>query len=189
MPINPTMISVDVEAAGPTPDRFALLSIGACVAADPNVTFYAELKPDLKDSLPDALAVSGLSLELLASRGDAPKTAMTNFAAWLETAVPTGQRPVMAAFNAPFDWLFVSTYFHRYVGHNPFGHSALDMKALYMGVTGSAWGDTGMAQATARYGIDQLLTHHALEDAIYQAVLLRHILAEREEPPLSRSNT
>ena len=44
--------------------------------------------------------------------------------------------------NAPFDWSFINYYFHKYLGMNPFGFSALDVKAYYMGATGCSWRDT-----------------------------------------------
>ena len=127
----------------------------------------------------EALAVSGLSMDALAASGRPPERAMAELEAWLGEVVPPDQRPVMVGFNAPFDWLFVNAYFWRYLGRNPFGHAALDLKALYMGVTGCGWRETGMARVAARYGIEGVLPHHAGEDARYQAMLMRHILAER----------
>ena len=40
-----TFISVDVETSGPYPERYSLLSIGACVVENPDEGFYIELKP------------------------------------------------------------------------------------------------------------------------------------------------
>jgi hypothetical protein len=36
----------------------------------------------------------------------------------------------------------VNYYFHRFLGTNPFEFTALDIKALYMGATGSSWRHT-----------------------------------------------
>ena len=55
------------------------------------------------------------------------------FAAWLERVAPSGSRPVFVALNAPFDWMFVADAAWRHLGRNPFGTSALDIKALYIG--------------------------------------------------------
>ena len=55
-------VSVDVETAGPHPGGHALLSIGACLVYDPGQTFYVELQPDRQAAVPEALAVSKLSL-------------------------------------------------------------------------------------------------------------------------------
>ena len=40
---------------------------------------------------------------------------------------------MFVGFNASFDWSFVNWYFHKFVGTNPFGVAALDIKAYYMG--------------------------------------------------------
>lgn len=74
--------------------------------------------------------------------------------------------------------MFVNDYFHRFLGRNPFGHTALDIKALYMGLTGATWAATSMQYVAARYLAGRNLTHHALSDAQDQAELLRRMLAE-----------
>ena len=174
-------ISVDVETAGPHPGSHALLSIGACLALEPDKTFYVELQPDREAAVPEALAISGLSLGGLAEHGVPPAAAMAQFKAWTLEQTPAGGRPVFVAFNAPFDWMFVAEYFHRYLGRNPFGHSALDLKAFYMGLTGAPWSETALHHVAARYGRRQELAHHALSDAQDQAALFRAMLAEARQ--------
>jgi ribonuclease T len=171
-------VSVDVETAGPNPSQYALLSIGACLVADPQRTFYVELQPVNGNFTSEALAVSGLSLEELAERGLPPAEALARFEAWLEAEIPSNQQPIFVAFNAPFDWMFVNDYFHRFLGRNPFGHAALDLKAFYMGLTGVHWSETTMRYVAARYLSNRQLTHHALRDAQDQAELFRKMLAE-----------
>jgi len=175
----PPYVSVDVETAGPYPARYSLLSIGACRVADPACNFCVELQPLGREALPEALAVSGLSLEELAGRGLPPREAMARFERWLTQELP-GQQPIFVAFNAPFDWMFVCDYFHRFLGRNPFGHAALDLKALYMGLTGAPWYETGMRYVAARYLDQRRLTHHALQDALSQAEIFRRMLEELE---------
>ena len=171
-------ISVDVETAGPNPGRYSLLAIGACTLAEPSRTFYIELQPVNAEMLPEAYAVHGLALEDLAVRGVPPAAAQERVETWLVEVVPPGAQPVCVAFNAPFDWMFVCDYFQRFLGRNPLGHSALDIKAFYMGLTGSAWEETGMSSISSHYGIDRPLTHHALQDAIDQAGLFRRMLSQ-----------
>jgi ribonuclease T len=178
IPDSETYISVDVETAGPNPGRYSLLSIGACLLAAPSQNFYVELKPVNEEMLPEAFAVHGLSLEALAARGLPPEEALTQFEAWLEQVVPGDGRPVFVAFNAPFDWMFVCDYFHRFLGRNPFGYSALDMKAYIMGLVGTSWSQANISHISKRYMEDQPLSHHALQDAIDQAALFRKILEE-----------
>jgi ribonuclease T len=166
-------VSVDVETGGPSPSEYPLLSIGACLVEEPDRGFYVELQPVPVRAAPEALAVSGLSLQCLAENGLPPLAAMEKFERWLETVIPVGQRPVFVAYNAAFDWMFVCDYFHRYLGRNPFGHAAVDVKSLFMGVAKVPWPETSIPHAARRYGITETLTHNALEDAVYQAALFR----------------
>ena len=83
--------------------------------------------------------------------------------------------PVFVGLNAPFDWSFVNYYFHRYLQSNPFGFTALDIKALYMGATGSSWTDTRSSRMAARLHPKSKGDHQALHDAQYQAELFRLI--------------
>jgi len=176
---NPlTFISVDVETAGPSPSEYSLLTIGACVVDKPQSTFYVELKPVNNNAVPEALAISRLSLSRLAERGLEPGEAMARFESWLKAEVPPGNLPLMVAFNAPFDWMFVSDYFHRYLGRNPFGHTALDIKSFYMGFAHVEWQETTMKHVKPRYLGDRQFTHHALRDALDQAEIFQKMYAE-----------
>ncbi len=183
------LISVDVETSGPIPGEYSMLSIGACLVSDPAQTFACELKPTSGNAVPEALAVSGLSLEELARTGLDPVDAMSSFAAWVGSVAGTGE-PVFVGFNAPFDWSFVNYYFHRYTGSNPFGFAALDIKALWMGITGCSWADTRSSSIASAVESRLVGDHDALHDALYQADLLRLMLAMRSDggPSLSTSD-
>ena len=172
------LISVDVETSGPNPSQYSLLSIGACLVSDPEQAFYVEIQPQNGNSLKEALTVSGLLLEELAQRGVHPAEAMARFESWLAEVVPEGHHPVFVAFNAPFDWMFVNDYFHRYLGHNPFGHAALDLKSFYMALWGTSWAETSMRHVARRYLEGRMLSHHALQDARDQAEVCRLMLAD-----------
>ena len=172
-----TYISIDIETAGPIPSEYALLSIGACRVDDPEVSFYVELQPTSMAFTREALEISGLSLETLTHEGLPPAEAMTNFEAWIHHVTADGSRAVFVAFNAPFDWMFVNEYFHRYLSRNPFGHSALDIKAYFMGLSGSMWTETRMVEIREVLELRGELSHHALEDAKEQAILFRHMLS------------
>ena len=174
--LSEIFISVDVETAGPNPAAYAMLSIGACLVNDPEVSFYVELQPDKDNILPSALAVSGLSMKNLAQSGVPPQKAMQDFADWVAQIVPQESSPVFVAFNAVFDWMFVDDYFHRYLGENPFGYAALDIKAYYMGLTGVKWGETKQRIISKKLGLDKQLTHNALRDAQDQAALFVRLL-------------
>lgn len=172
-----TLISVDVETAGPSPSGHALLSIGACLVDDPSAGFYVELRPDRAGVVPRALEVSGLSLADLERTGTEPAEAMSRFADWVDEVTPAGSAAVFVGFNAGFDWMFVADYFERHAVRNPFGHAALDIKSLAMGVLGCSWRDTSMRRLTPLFLPGQELSHNALEDARDQAALYRAIRA------------
>lgn len=166
-------VSVDVETAGPIPGEFSLLSIGACAVFEPTQTFACELKPINRNADPKALDVAGLSLDELERTGLDPAEAMRRFAAWLAKFAANDGTVVFVGFNAPFDWSFVNYYFHRFTGNNPFGFTALDIKALYMGAIGCSWADTRSSRIADRLKPNLVGDHKALRDAQYQAELFR----------------
>lgn len=177
-PITDFYISVDIETAGPNPAQFSLLTIGACTIDEPRATFYEELQPVNDKMTPESYAIHRLDLKRLAERGRSPQEVMSLFEDWIKAETPETSRPVFVAFNAPFDWMFVSDYFHRYLGRNPFGHTALDIKAFYMALSGVSWTETGMKNVSSRYLDSREITHHALRDAIDQAEIFQKMLAE-----------
>ena len=174
--INEVYICVDVETAGPIPGDYSLLSIGACTIDVPVTTFYIELKPINEQVMPEAAQVHQLSLPRLEIEGVEPKQAMVQFDAWLKDQAGPNHQPVLVAFNAPFDWMFINYYFFHYLGYNPFGHAALDIKALYMGLAGVAWRQTSWRFIDPHFVQVKGLTHHALQDALDQAKLFNKLL-------------
>ena len=155
-----------------------MLSIGACTITESQETIYLELKPDSPNFTKEALDVSALSLEDLAISGLSPSEAMQTFADWLKGINKNHKTPVFTAFNAAFDWMFVNTYFYRYLGYNPFGHKALDIKACFMGLHHTCYKVTSHKALCDYYQICLDLTHHALEDAINEAKIFKAILNE-----------
>ena len=176
-------ISVDIEAAGPIPGEYSMLSLGACLVGAPSISFYAELRPISERFIPEALAVGGLSLEHLALEGRDPDEAIAAFRRWILNTAAT-RKPVFVGFNASFDWQFVNWYFHKYLGENPFGIGALDIKAYYMGLIGCGWGETSSSRLQPRFQPTRALTHNALDDATSQAEIFEKLLAVRH--PLRR---
>jgi DNA polymerase III epsilon subunit-like protein len=168
-------ISVDVETSGPIPGEYSLLTIGAVNVDDLSQTFECALKPLNRNADPRAMEVTGLTLDELDRTGILPQEAMSRLGQWLASVVGPDAKPVFVGFNAPFDWSFVNYYFHRFAGGNPFGFSALDIKAYYMGSTGCSWGDTSSRRMAAVLHPATHGTHVALDDALYQAELFRLI--------------
>lgn len=173
-----TWVSVDVETSGPSPSLHSMLSIGACLVDDPEQGFYIELTPTTDLFVESAMSVSGLSHAELTTTGVDPREAMERFEQWLVAAVPAGHVPVFAGFNAPFDWMFVADWFERFLGRNPFGHSAIDIKSYYLGFAAESWHETSMSKVSPLYLGGRDLSHNALEDAKDQAELFRAMIAD-----------
>jgi ribonuclease T len=142
--------------------------------------FYIELQPVTGRAIPEALEITGLSMATLAEAGKPPAEALADFEAWVYAVVPETARPIFVALNAPFDWMFIDDYFHRFLNHNPFGHSALDIKAFYMGLAAVSWAQTSMEYLSARYLHGRALTHNALQDARDQGKIFAQILKEAQ---------
>ena len=181
-------ISVDIEADGPIPGPYSLLSIGAAVAgtqttegftpADPEErTFYRELRPISEEFVPEALAVSGLDRERLRSEGTEPAVALGEFTDWVRE-VGAGAQPVMCGYPATYDWTFLYWYLIRFTGSSPFGHSGcLDMKTLYATKAGMPLWAVAKGTMPRHLLSRRPHTHHALDDAVEQAELLANLMA------------
>jgi ribonuclease T len=175
-----TWVSVDVETSGPTPSTGSLIAIGACLVDRPDVGVRLLLRPD--PDLPwtaEAESIHGLRRADLERDGLEPAAAMRAFDAWLADAVPPGTRPVFVALNAPFDWMFLADATWRHLGRNPFGASALDLKALFLGRhldEVSRWADTSRVRMLERYPVGLPHTHDPLDDAREQAAICRALL-------------
>ncbi|MBX9396720.1 exonuclease [Streptomyces sp. TRM72054] len=179
--IKPSLyISVDIEADGPIPGPYSMLSLGAAVAgrqdadgftaADPEErTFYRELRPISEEFVPEALSVSGLDRERLGHEGAEPAVALAEFTDWVRE-VAAGAQPVMCGYPASYDWTFLYWYLIRFTGSSPFGHSGcLDMKTLYAVKAGLPL--RAVAKGTM-----------PLDNAVEQAELFANLMAWRPAP-------
>ncbi|GGI17620.1 3'-5' exonuclease [Oxalicibacterium faecigallinarum] len=171
--VREVFVSVDIETAGPVPGEYSMLSFGACLVDEPETTFGLTVKPLNRNADPEAMAVIGFTFEDLEKTGTAPQQAMAEFAQWVKAVCGEKGVPVFVGLNAPFDWSFINYYFHLFHGSNPFGFTALDIKAYYMGATGSSWRDTRSSAMSKRLSPNLKGTHDAVQDAVYQAELFR----------------
>lgn len=154
---------LDVEADGPIPHKYSMVSFGVVkVDDDLKTTFYGETHPISLVYNPDALAISGFSREEHEQFRD-PKDVMEEFAIWLKEN--SKGKPVMLSDNIAFDWQWINYYFHHYLGYNPFGYSGRRIGDLYCGLVKdpfSKW----------KYLRDTIANHHPVQDALGNAEAL-----------------
>ena len=177
-------ISVDVEASGPCPPAYSMLSIGACLVGNSEASFYAELRPISEQVVAEAIRVVGKPLEYFTKNGREAKAVVGEFEEWIKS-VSRGRSPVFVGFNAAFDWAFVNWYFHTYLGRNPFGIGPLDIKSYFMGLMGGSWEDTRSSRIPEMFKGPAVQTHNALDDAKSQSQMLekmlKYVQGRREE--------
>ncbi len=173
------LISVDIEADGPIPGDYSMISLGACLVEDPNIGFYKELKPISHKYDQGALSVSGLDRHALVTKGADARQTMKDFADWLMGVCDNEGRPVFVAFNATFDWMFVHWYFIHFLGRDPFGISGWDIKAYYAGLMKKLlWSETAKQKLEKKFLSAKPHTHNALDDAREQAEIFSRLRDE-----------
>jgi hypothetical protein len=189
MAVPDLYFSVDIEADGPIPGPFSMLSFALVVAGrfdggqfesrlDRPDTFYRELKPISGSFVPEALRVSGLDRSRLERKGADPHTAMTEARRWVVEHVHD-DRPVLTGFPLMFDWLFIYWYFERFAeGGSPFDHSAgLDMKTMYQQKAAVTTSDASLRDLPDALRPVQAHAHNALDDALRQAEIFVRLFA------------
>jgi len=123
---------IDVEADGPIPGDYSMVSFGAVIVeSNLSKTFQARMRPISEQWIPEALAISGYSREECQKFED-PKTEMERFGNWIKEN--TVGAPMFISDNNGFDWQFINWYFHHFLEKNPFGFSSTNLGSLYKGV-------------------------------------------------------
>jgi len=178
--------SVDLEASGPVPPKYNLLSIGVTVVrtkGDHHVlgdSLYIELRPIFPGFDKDAVAVAGLDIDRLRREGEEPEQALGRLTQWIrEQNAGSKDWPVFVGHNAVFDWAYLAYYYAHYGMRNPFGYKGIDTKSLAMGRLGISWKDTSKESLERRLKLppqDPAQIHRADYDAWYQALILKALL-------------
>lgn len=160
---------VDVEADGPIPGDFSLVSFGAVrVDSELDQHYYGRCQPISQQFIPEALAVSGHSREETLAFDD-PKEVFEGFAAWIKKT--TVGQPMFVSDNNGFDWQFINWYFHHFLGTNPFGFSSTNLGSLYKGLVSDTFVNFKHLRKTKH-------THHPVDDALGNAQALLHMKNE-----------
>ncbi len=182
-------LSIDIEASGPFPGLFSMVSLGAVPVLrrektwtlDEDHSFYVEIQPlEGAGEDPEAMAIHGLTVPHLMESGLPPLEAMLDFEAWLKAR---GSRCVPAAWPSSFDHPYVGWYLQRFLGRNPLGWSAFDIPSYAMGLLRCH--RLNLRSALHKAGLTAPANpkpHHALYDAIEQGHLLANLLNHAGHP-------
>lgn len=168
-------IVIDVEADGPCPGLFNMISFGLVSVAYPEVSFLGEVAPIIDNpGQPAARNIVGVSYETQLTY-DPPERVMQAAAEWLKQT--TGdRRAIFWSDNPAFDWQYWNWYCHKYLGDNPAGFSARRIGDLDAGRRGQALNT--MAWKKHRQTTH---THNPVDDARGNAEGLQWILTEMGE--------
>ncbi len=159
-------IVVDVEADGPIPGPYSMVSFGAVIVDDRlETTFYGEVSPISDKWIPEALAISNISREQHL-KFSAPIIVMQSFDNWIKNN--TKGQPIFITDNNGFDFAFMNYYFHTYVGYNPFGWSSRRIGDLFCGYMN----DSHYKWKRHRKAVH---THHPVDDAKGNAEALLYL--------------
>lgn len=118
-----SLIFVDCEATGKSPSTAYLTEFGA-VSYPKRETFHGELYAITRTA----------DHKTVGAPKDHPEKVFADFDLWLKQ-VSNDSRPIFISDNPAFDWQWINDGFHKYLGHNPFGHSARRISDFYAGLT------------------------------------------------------
>lgn len=193
-------VSVDVEATGPVPGAYSMVSLGATAVAcrrgrkfdrfKQRPSFYAQIR-ELVDarSIPEAEKVARSAFDPK-MRDLPPEEFAEHYLDWLRhvKSISPGAQLVFVAYPLGFDWAFSHYYLEVFggVGQDPFGFSrALDIKTFYAAKAGVPIGQAVKGKMPGQLTRSkQRHTHNALDDAHEQGDLFCNIV---EWDPLQAS--
>lgn len=166
---------LDVEADGPCPGLFNMISFGIVSVTDVGHGFLGELAPLLDHpGIPEARKVVGVSLETQKTYAT-PEVVMRAAADWVMHTTG-GRRAAFWSDNPAFDWQYWNWYCHKFLGDNPAGFSARRIGDLDAGRRGEPL----TTMAWKKHRVTQH-THNPLDDARGNAEGLQWILTEMGE--------
>jgi len=185
-------ISCDIEADGPCPGLFSMLSFGlAAFTLDKRLVGTFSRNLEVLDGAQtdertmkwwaqaDQAAAYAKSREGLTS----PRGAMVDCKSWLEDMKVFG-RPIVVGAPSGFDFTFMYYYFQRFLGESPIGFASLDLRSYAAAVMKRQYRHVGKRQYPAEWIDDDLPhTHVALDDAIEQGCILINMMRHNLELP------
>jgi len=194
-----TYISIDIETDGPCPGINSMLSLGACVfrldeqELDTGLIVGRHWAANLS-ALPEAeqspatmewWATQPQAWEALQVDARSPATALVDFAAWIDQwrMMTAPGKVVAVAWPAAFDFSFVNYYCWRFTNSNPLSFACLDIRSYAAGLLNQPhYYNLPEEEIRKIAGVKRsdLKEHHALDDAIGQADLMKALLRAAE---------
>ena len=163
------LIVVDVEADGPVPPLYSMVSFGAVVVDKKgilNETFYGETAPISNLYIPESLAISGFSRKEH-EKFNEPLDVIHEFNDWVKKQ----GKCIFISDNLAFDWQWINYYFHKYVGSNPFGFSGQRIGDKFQGFYNDQYYKWKKHRKTAH-------THNPVDDAKGNAEALLYLYSQ-----------
>lgn len=166
--------SVDVEADGPIPGPYSMTEFGL-VKIDKegkfDIFFHGKCKPISDIWVPEALAISGKSREEVMDYPEPEKT-MKEAYEWVMDNNKS-DRPKVYSDNNGFDNMFLTWYFHKFYGKNPFGWSSNNIKNIYQGIMLDCFTNHKKLRKTKH-------SHHPVDDAKGNAEALHWMVTNKK---------
>ena len=126
---------IDIEADGPIPGDYSMLSFGAVRVDDElKTTYFSDMIYPISQKFdPSAIEAIGINRDDYVYGGRDPQVVMVEFNKWvLETSVKG--RPIFLSDNNGFDWMFYCWYTWHFTNSNPFGYSSRRIGDIYCGL-------------------------------------------------------
>lgn len=180
--MNEYYVSVDIEADGPIPGDYSMLSLGSAAFSDDGtlLSIFQENLLPLPGAKEDPETMNWWKTQpeawkkLLLDRRE-PSSVMSIYHEWLVGLAP---KPIFVGYPASYDFCFVYWYLIHFTGHSPFGHQALDLKTYAMAALEKEFKKTHKSSMPKEWFENlETHTHEAVQDAIEQGKLFFNIRA------------
>lgn len=194
-------ISTDIEADGPIPGEYSMLSLGS-VALDEDGKilgkFYKKLKTlEHAKQHPQTIEFWNKNKKAYAeatSNPESPEKVMKEYSNWLEKISEKHNKELyFLAYPATWDFMFVSWYLIKFVKRYeknhfldvPFHHQGIDIRTFAMAHSKKPYSQSGTsAWPESLLKIEKpkdFLEHKAVDDALKQGLLFINLLKENKK--------
>lgn len=191
-------ISTDIEADGPIPGEYSMLSLGS-VAINQNGKiigkFYRKLKR-LQNAKQHSQTMKWWKQNKKAykeatSNTEDPKRVMSDYNKWLKKIKSENKSDIFfLGWPANYDFMFVFWYIIKFVDEYkqksaldiPFGFHAIDIRSYAMGHLKTNYNKTRSKHLPKKwFPKKEKHTHKAIDDALYQGLTFSKMLKENKK--------